>query len=121
MKYAWTTIVVQDFDSSVQFYTEIVGLKVQRQFTTYDGSSFIFLGENEGTLIELIYRPDGQPLTSGDAISLGFAVESLDEMIAFVQERGITLLTDVIQPSKEIKFFYVLDPNGVKIQFSESM
>jgi len=46
-------------------------------------------------------------------------VESVDEMIDFVKEKGIELYDGPFQPNPDTKFFYVLDPNGLKIQFVE--
>ncbi len=56
----------------------------------------------------------------GKDISLGFAVDSVDEMMAFVKEKGIAIHSCPFEPSPHVKFFYVLDPNGLKIQFLES-
>ena len=119
MKYCWTTISVKDLDASVVFYRDIVQLPVKRRFPAGPGSEIVFLGEGE-TQIELIKYPHEAPPV-GEGIALGFAVDSLDETLAFITKHGIEVESGPFQPNDQIKFFYVRDPNGVRIQFSESL
>ena len=118
MRYCWTTVLVKDLDESIAFYRDIVGLPVNRRFEADRGSEIAFLGSGE-TQVELIQRK-GPPAEPGDAVTLGFAVDSLDQTLAFIKEKGIAVESGPFQPNDHIKFFYVLDPNGVKVQFSQS-
>ncbi|MDD2296304.1 MAG: VOC family protein [Sphaerochaetaceae bacterium] len=118
MKYCWTTISVKDLDASIAFYRDIVKLPVKRRFPVGPGSEIAFLGDGE-TQIELIKHPHEAP-PIGAGISLGFAVDSLDETLAFIAKQGIEVESGPFQPTDQIKFFYVLDPNGVRIQFAQS-
>ena len=118
MKYCWTTIMVTDLERSIAFYRDIVGLPVNRRFSAGPGSEIVFLGDGE-TEVELIKRI-GPASSVGNAISLGFAVESLDDAMKFVKEHGIEIESGPFQPNDHIKFFYVLDPDGVRVQFSQS-
>lgn len=118
MKYCWTTLLVKDLEKSLQFYTEVVGLPIQNRFSSADGNEIVFLGEGE-TKIELIENKRAT-FRVGNSLSLGFAVDSLDKMISFVKERGIEIESGPFSPSDHISFFYVLDPDGLRVQFSES-
>ncbi|MFA5467607.1 MAG: VOC family protein [Sphaerochaetaceae bacterium] len=117
MQYVWTTISTDDLEGSVHFYNVVVGLPIQRRFPT-EGGEIVFLGEGE-TQIELIKGPHKAPKV-GKGISLGFAVDSLDEALAMVASHGIAVESGPFQPNEHIRFFYVLDPNGVRVQFSHS-
>ncbi len=119
MKYCWTTVQVGDLEKSIAFYQEIIGLPVMRRFSAGQHGEIAFLGEGE-TQIELIERKNEQ-VEPGRAVTLGFAVDSLDRTLAFIADQGIEIESGPFQPNGHIKFFYVLDPNGVRIQFSESM
>jgi lactoylglutathione lyase len=55
----------------------------------------------------------------GDSISVGFDAESLDNIKETLKENNIPILAGPIQPNPSIKFLYVHDPNGLKIQFIE--
>lgn len=122
MKFNWCTISVSDMEESLKFYQEIVGLKLTQRFKNENAPDreVAFLGEGE-TRIELMWHKDYQ--SSGDikGISLGFEVESMEKQLAFVQEKGIKVTSGPSQPTPQIKFFFVKDPNGVNIQFVESM
>ena len=39
----------------------------------------------------------------------------------FIKEKGLSVYEGPFQPNPTIKFFYVLDPNGLKIQFVENI
>ncbi|WP_366557050.1 VOC family protein [Desulfosporosinus sp. BICA1-9] len=60
-------------------------------------------------------------MSNAEGISLGFEVESVDNMIEVIKEKGLEVESGPFQPNPHIKFFYVKDPNGVSIQFVENM
>ncbi len=118
MHFCWTTITVKDLDESLRFYTEIIGLPIMNRFIARPGTEIAFLGEGE-TQVELIAREDQPDVRFGPDISLGFVVPSLDEAMAFIREKGMAIHAGPFQPNPNTRFFYVLDPNGLKIQFVE--
>lgn len=121
MKYLWTTLKVNNLEESIKFYQEIVGLKLQRKFEAGPKREIAFLAAGEDkTAVELIDDKGKENLDIGRDISLGFEVDSVKEKIDFLQEKGIEIYEGPISPNPEIEFFYVLDPNGVKIQFAEN-
>lgn len=112
--------MVKNLNESLNFYNEIVGLKVNRRFNAGPGVEIAFLGDGE-TKIELICNKSSKEVSYGDSISLGFEVSSVDEMMSFVKEKGISIQSGPFQPNLHTKFFYVLDPNGLKIQFVQNI
>ena len=120
MKFCWTTLMVENLEESLKFYTDIVGLKMDKSFNAGPGVKIAFLGDGE-TKIELICNEALKEVNLGHDISLGFEVNSVDEMMAFVKEKGIDIQGGPFQPNPHTKFFYVLDPNGLKIQFVENI
>lgn len=107
-------------EESLKFYQEIVGLRVDKRFKAGPGVEIAFLGQGE-TKVELIADENIKEVNAGQDISWGFEVKSLDEMMSIVQEKGINIQGGPIQPNPHVKFFYILDPNGLKIQFVENM
>lgn len=120
MNFCWCTITVKDMEESLHFYQEIVGLKLDRRFKAGPGTEIVFLGDGE-TKVELICYENKKEIQMGKDISLGFAVESVDKMMEFVQSRGIAIHSGPFQPNPQVKFFFVTDPNGLKIQFVENI
>jgi len=120
MKFCWSTLMVKSLEESLKFYTEIVGLNVGRRFNAGPGVEIAFLGDGE-TKIELICNKAIKEVEMGHYISLGFEVNSVDETMDFLKEKGINIHSGPFQPNPHMKFFYVIDPNGLKIQFVENI
>lgn len=119
MKFCWCTISVNNMDESLKFYQEIVGLPLNRRYGAGPGVEIAFLGDGE-TQVELISYGKGN-VQIGQDISLGFTVKSVDETIEFLKEKGIAVESGPMQPNPHVRFFFVLDPNGVRIQFVEQI
>src|SRR5659263_377620 len=120
MKFCWSTLMVKNLEESLKFYQEIVGLEVNRRFKAGPGVEIAFLGDGE-TKIELIGNGSGEEVNVGKDISWGFEVDSLDKTLSLIKEKGFEIQSGPFQPNPHIKFFYMLDPNGFKIQFVENI
>ena len=120
MSFCWVTINVKDMKESLEFYEKIVGLKVNQKFEAGPGIEIAFLGEGE-TQIELMYNKENRQIDLNQDISLGFKVDSVDEKMKFVKEEGFEIHSGPFQPSPEVKFCFVQDPNGLRIQFVEDI
>lgn len=120
MKFCWSTLRVKNLEESFKFYVDIVGLNISKRYNAGPGKEIAFLGDGE-TKIELICNEALEDISYGEHISLGFEVNSVDEMMNFVKEKGIDIHSGPFQSNPHIKFFYVLDPNGLKIQFVENI
>lgn len=119
MRYCWTTLHVDDMEKAVEFYNGLLELPINRRFKTGPKMEFCFLGDGE-TQVELISE-EGCKVSHGDDISMGFVVESLDKMIAVLEERGIPVHSGPFQPGPGIRFLFVKDPSGVKVQLVENL
>jgi lactoylglutathione lyase len=120
MKFCLSTLKVKNLEESLKFYEEIIGLNVNKRFNAGPGREIAFLGDGE-TKIELICDETIKEVSYGEHISLGFEVKSVDEMMNFVKEKGMDIHSGPIQPNPHTRFFYVLDPNGLRIQFLENI
>ena len=107
-------------EKSLKFYQEIIDLPVDRRFKAEPGVEIAFLGDEE-TKLELISNNTSREVNIGLDISLGFEVESVDKMLAYLKEKGIEIHSGPFQPNPHIKFFYLLDPNGLKVQLVENI
>ena len=122
MKFCWVTINVQDMEKSLSFYQDIIGLKVHRTMNPMPGTEIAFLGSDEsGTEVELIRNEKNSNPQHGRDISLGFTVDSVETMMSILKERRIQDIEGPFQPNPHIKFIFVTDPDGVRIQFVENI
>ena len=117
MNYIQTTINVSDIDKSKEFYNKLIGLDIVREFHLGD-KHLVFLGK-DSTCVELIY--DGNTYTNPEHmnISMGFSCEDLDEAINIMSSNGYEPITDIINVNENLRFIYIKDPDGFKIQLVE--
>ncbi|AGX42844.1 VOC family protein [Clostridium saccharobutylicum] len=120
MRFCWSTLRVKNLEESLKFYVEIVGLNITKRYKSTPGKEIAFLGDGE-TKIELICNDELKEVSYGEHISLGFEVNSVDKMINLIKEKGLAIYSGPFQPNPNIKFFYMLDPDGLKIQFVENI
>ena len=120
MEFCWVTINVKDMEKSLHFYQEIMGLHINRRMKPNPDMEIIFLGSGE-TQIELIYNAKVDDINMGKDISLGFVVDSIERMSEILKKKNIPIHAGPYQPNPSIKFLYILDPNGVKIQLVENI
>jgi lactoylglutathione lyase len=120
MKYCWTTINVTEIQKSLAFYEGLLGLKSTRRVQPAPGREIVFLGEGE-TQVELIFDAANKAPSFGKDISLGFVVESLERFGEVLKKHGIPVHSGPFQPNPFVKFIYILDPDGVKIQLVENI
>lgn len=120
MRFCWSTLVVKDLEESIKFYTEVVGLQINRRFPAGPGVEIAFLGVG-GTEVELMTSPQKKEINMGTDISLGFEIDSVDKKMEELKAKGVAIHSGPFSPNPHVKFFYVLDPNGLKVQFVENM
>lgn len=120
MKYCWTTLTVNNMNKSLDFYNGIIGLPITRRIKAGPETEICFLGEGD-TQIELISDSELKPECTNEGISMGFIVDSTEKMIQLLKREGIEVHSGPFQPNPGIRFFYVKDPDGFKIQFVEHL
>ena len=120
MKFCWVTINVKDFDRSMEFYTKVVGLTVDKTMNPGPNMKIAFLGAGE-TKVELIWDLARVERDYGRDVSIGFEVESMEQILAHLNSMGVKVDSGPHQPNPTVKFLYVLDPNGLHVQFVENV
>ncbi|HKL43542.1 MAG TPA: VOC family protein [Clostridia bacterium] len=120
MKFSWVTIHVKNMEESLKFYNQILGLPETRTIEMPNGGKIVFLGEGD-TSVELIHLPEEKVSTFKGSLSIGFSVPSLETFESLLKDNGIEVHSGPFQPNPQLKFIYVLDPNGVKVQLIEHL
>jgi len=114
MKYIWCTIMTTKMDESIAFYKDVIGLEIERE-QEIGSKKLVFLTDGNVS-VELIYDAANQAIEKIEGISIGFSVENLEEAITLMREKNIEIEEGPYQPTPHVHFFYVRDPNGVKVQ-----
>jgi lactoylglutathione lyase len=126
MRILHTMIRVVDLDKSIDFYTNIFGMKVLRRKDYPDGKfTLAFVGygdEHSNTVIELTHNWETKSYEMGNAfghiaIAVHDAYKSCDEIAA----KG----GKVVRPAGPMKFgggviAFVEDPDGYKIELIQT-
>ncbi len=113
------TIYVSDMDRAVEFYTAVLGLRLESRY----GDEWASVDAGKGMTIGLHPATErmGAPGTLG-SINIGFNVtESLDEVVRTLENRGVTLdgpITGDANGSIRLAFFG--DPDGNSLYLCES-
>lgn len=122
MNFLWVTLTVKNLDETLKFYQEFVGLKLGKRYKPNEKMEIAFLKDDKSnTQIELIYNEETTSVPVGGDYSLGFKAKSLEQMVKLAQEKNLTIASEIFQPNPNIKFFYILDPDGRKVQFVETI
>jgi lactoylglutathione lyase len=117
MKFLWTTFYVKNMEESIAFYSDFLGLKVQKRFPAGPGLEIAFMGNGvaEETLVELIADKNKSAFNYGDFISVGFAVDSVEAMLNTVKGKNIPVYSGPVE-TPAFKFFCIKDPSGLSVQ-----
>ena len=115
MKFVHVTIQTKAFEEEIAFYETYAGLTVQRDLRP-TGSQIVFLADAEGdTNVEIIENAEAEGVDS-EQISIGFHAEDLEAVREQLTAGGFAP-TPVISPMPQVRFFFVRDPAGVRVQF----
>ena len=111
----WITIQVADFEKSKEFYSDYLGMKVEKEFSPNELMSIVFFEADNGMKIELIYSMDSKEELTNNGISFGVCVSNYDELLQKARERKIITSEPAIMGG-HMECFFVNDPNGVGVQ-----
>jgi lactoylglutathione lyase len=116
-----TRMRVSDMDLTIAFYTDVLGLEVLERKTSPRGSHLAFLRvPNSDELIELCsYPPSGPVKVQEDLVHLAFQVENLDDTIASLNQKGISITDGPTKTSSGSRFIFIDAPDGYEVELIE--
>lgn len=118
MKFEFATIHVKDLETSIQFYENVVKMKVARKFEAGPNMEIAFMADGSAE-IELICDKGAEPPVYGQWPTLGLAVDNLDEAMEHMKAQGVEITAGPIQPNPNTRFFFIKDPDGLTLEIIE--
>ena len=110
MKVKYATIIVEDMEESIKFYTEVMGLEIDSQYDLGPAGTITLLkGEGE-TMVEIIKNPVDEP----GLFSIGMDVDDINTTVEELKSKGAKITMDPI-PITVGTLAFLEDPNGVRI------
>ena len=107
-----TAIRTADFDRSVQFYTEVLGLKVKISWGEGD-SRAIMIDAGDGNYVEIFARAESFALVEGTILHFALRTDDCSAMLETVRTAG----AEITMEPKEITIASNIGPVLVKIAF----
>jgi len=122
MRFLHTMLRVTDLKTSIEFYTNVLGMRLLRQKDYPEGKfTLAFLGygdESEHTALELTHNWDTDKYTLGDAFGhLAIEVDDVYQATDTIKQQGGKIIRDAgaMNAGKTIVAF-VEDPDGYQIE-----
>ena len=121
MKIAHAAITVKDMDESLNFYCEILGLKLARRREIPENNAEIAFVQGEAQTtpsLELTFWRDKKDWTEGDQLDhIAFIVPDVQAAIEEYRMKGVTIAKEPysLQGSKS-RIAFIKDPNGIWLE-----
>lgn len=123
MRFLHTSITVSDLDRSIEFYTQVLGLRFERRRAIPENRAEIaFVVDPEsGARVELTHWEGRTDLTAGDQLDhLAFEVPDLDAALDGARKHGARVAKEPFQlTGGSGRLAFLLDPDDVWIELIE--
>ncbi len=112
-------IMVKNMEESIRFYTEVLGMELNRRSIVNEQLELVFLNfpGQESVEVELVGRWDKSFVDSGIVNHLALTVENIEDELRRLKEYGVTLIDEeprIVMNGVKIAFFF--GPNGERLE-----
>jgi len=108
------TLPVWDLERAERFWHELLGIE-RHPMPSYAPNSVVFL-DLGNTMIHLARYGDDVPRPDPRSTHVAIEVDALDEAIAEVKRRGLTVLRESLRRPDGALSFYFVDTEGNRIE-----
>lgn len=115
MKFVHSTVYVKDLDKTIEFYEDIIGLKLVNRFTTPDNKEIAFMDAG-GVQLEFIRNENGYTPAIDAQPTWAFEADDFEGMLKYIEESDEHRVEKGPVETPGARFFFFYDLNGVFIQ-----
>lgn len=117
IKLAW--IVVNNLKQAIEFYTQVVGLKLTEFNEEYGWAELT--GEDNGARLGIAQASDREPIQPGQNAIMTFSVPNLEKAQSEFRAKGVTLEGEVMEVPGVVKLQMIVDKDGNRFQIVEEL
>ena len=115
-------LAVNDLETTVKWYVDVLGFEVIGSFVTPDGIPAKFL--KSGDVVYEIYQPTGGVDAPGKIDHFCFVSNDIEADYACCLQQGYSFEAEAIQSiptfwEKGIKYFKIMSPTGEPVEFCQ--
>ena len=110
IKVKYATIIVNDMDESIKFYSDVMGFKIDSQYNPQPGIMITLMKSNGDAMVELIK----DTIHETGFYSVGMDVKNLNTTLKELESKGAKITMGPV-PTLVGSLAFLEDPNGVRI------
>ncbi len=111
-------ITVKDFDKSIKFFTEVVGMELMNR---EDSMGWAELRGNDGSLLGIAKAHSHNPHQPGSNAVVTITIDNMEVARKELQEKGAKLIGDVMEVPGHVKLQMFVDVDNNYFQLVESL
>jgi catechol 2,3-dioxygenase-like lactoylglutathione lyase family enzyme len=112
-------IVVSDMETSIRFYSDVLGLKIHHDGRKDGGAKKSFLGTKSRTLVALtedvnLSKPLSKPFQS--VAHIAFRVDDVEAARHALKGHGVEFVEEKFERDINRKAYHFFDPDGLELE-----
>ena len=123
MRIAHTSITVKAIEASINFYCDVLELRlVRRRKIPENNAEVAFLADEiSDVMIELTYWSEKKDWIEGDELDhIGFIVPNMDEAMQRFKDKNVEIAMEPFSlKGSSTKIAFIRDPNGIWLEIIE--
>jgi lactoylglutathione lyase len=123
LKILHTSITVKDIEASIQFYRDVIGLKLlSRREIPENKAEIAFLGDQQtNSRIELTYWKEKKDWNEGDELDhIAFAVQDMEKAMKLFRKLNVEIAMEPYSlKGTTTRIAFIKDPNGIWLEIIE--
>ena len=118
-----TAFWVADLERSIEFYEDLLGYEIVREFENDNGVRNVFLGHpdpsaDDDAALQLL--PADEPVETGDFVHVALAIDDVDAAIESLDEDRIDGGPNTMEDAG-VRVAFIQDPDGWGVELIEQL